>query len=156
MEVAEGASSRPPPACSPEEAQQLAAIGRQAAALRGALPQDTDPPSSVLALTARLRQATAPARTLATALLGWLHRPQAQPAAAVELAQVAAALPCAYLGCANLAAGSERGRRCSRCRVARYCGRACSHADWRAVHRRMCAALAATRTAQQGGTAAAG
>ena len=108
------------------------------------------------AYATRLRQLTGSARTLATALLDWLHRPQAQPDAAVELAQAASALPYAYLGCAKLAAGSERGRRCSRCRVARYCGRACSHADWRAVHRRMCAALAATRTAQQGGTAAAG
>jgi hypothetical protein len=81
------------------------------------------------------------------------HEPQ--PGDALELAQAAAARSCAYLRCANLAdeggpavgqgAGSQR---CSKCRVAWYCGTACSHADWRAGHRRMCRVLGAARAAQ--------
>ncbi|KAL4852781.1 WD repeat-containing protein 44 [Chlorella vulgaris] len=81
------------------------------------------------------------------------HEPQ--PGDALELAQAAAARSCAFLGCANLAgeggpaarqgAGSQR---CSKCRVAWYCGTACSHADWRAGHRRMCRVLGAARAAQ--------
>jgi hypothetical protein len=35
--------------------------------------------------------------------------------------------------------------------VAWYCGTACSHADWRAGHRRVCRALGATRLAEQQG-----
>ena len=43
-----------------------------------------------------------PARGLAAALLAWWRRPEAQPAAALEVAQAAAARSCAYLRCANL------------------------------------------------------
>ncbi|KAI3433914.1 hypothetical protein D9Q98_003716 [Chlorella vulgaris] len=77
-----------------------------------------------------------------------------QPGDALELAQAAAIRSCAYLRCANLAgeggpaarqgAGSQR---CSKCRVAWYCGTACSHADWRAGHRRVCRALRGARVA---------
>ena len=34
---------------------------------------------------------------------------------------------------------------CSACRAVWYCGTACSHADWRAGHRRVCKALGAER-----------
>ncbi len=38
---------------------------------------------------------------------------------------------------------------CSACRVVWYCGTACSHADWRAGHRRVCRALGAARAAEK-------
>ena len=38
---------------------------------------------------------------------------------------------------------------CSVCRAVWYCGTACSHADWRAGHRRVCRALGATRAAER-------
>ncbi|EFN51388.1 hypothetical protein CHLNCDRAFT_141006 [Chlorella variabilis] len=76
---------------------------------------------------------------------GW----QASPLAA-------AARGCAYLACASLGGegGAEAGqgggsRRCSGCRVAWYCGTECSHADWRAGHKRVCKALAAERVAER-------
>ncbi|KAI3433924.1 hypothetical protein D9Q98_003726 [Chlorella vulgaris] len=80
------------------------------------------------------------------------REPQADDA--LELAQAAAVRSCAYLRCANLAgeggpaAGQGQGsQRCSKCRVAWYCGTACSHADWRAGHRRVCRALGPARVA---------
>ncbi len=85
-----------------------------------------------------------------------LHR-KPQPGDELELAQVAATRSCAYLRCANLAGkgGSAAGQgagsqRCSKCRAAWYCGTACSHADWRVGHRRVCRALGAARLAEQG------
>ncbi|PRW59997.1 Zinc finger MYND domain-containing 19 Q7TSV3 [Chlorella sorokiniana] len=90
------------------------------------------------------------------ALLAWWRRPEAQAAAALELAQAAAARSCAYLRCANLggeggpAAGQGVGsQRCSACRAVWYCGTACSHADWRAGHRRVCRALGVARAAEK-------
>ncbi|KAI7844719.1 hypothetical protein COHA_001807 [Chlorella ohadii] len=101
-------------------------------------------------------QVLPPARRAATALLAWWRRPEAQPAAALELAQAVAARSCAYLRCANLggegglAAGQGAGsQRCSACRAVWYCGTACSHADWRAGHRRVCKALGAARAAEK-------
>ncbi len=38
---------------------------------------------------------------------------------------------------------------CSACRAVWYCGTACSHADWRAGHRRVCKALGAARAAEK-------
>ncbi len=52
-------------------------------------------------------QVLPPARRAATALLAWWRRPEAQQAAALELAQAAAARSCVYLRCANL--GGEGG-----------------------------------------------
>ena len=43
----------------------------------------------------------------------------------------------------------------SACRAVWYCGTACSHADWRAGHRRVCKALAAERQATKAARAAA-
>jgi hypothetical protein len=100
-----------------------------------------------------------PARQLATALLA--HWEQRAPAGdQVELAQAAAARSCAYLRCANLgleggpAAGQAGSLKCSACRAVQYCGTACSHADWRAGHRRVCTALAAARQAAKESAAA--
>ena len=36
---------------------------------------------------------------------------------------------------------------CSACRAVWYCGTACSHADWRAGHKRVCKVLGAARRA---------
>ena len=44
---------------------------------------------------------------------------------------------------------------CSACRAVWYCGTACSHADWRAGHKRVCKALAAERQAAKAARAAA-
>ncbi|KAI7845896.1 hypothetical protein COHA_000629 [Chlorella ohadii] len=93
---------------------------------------------------------------LAAALLDWWRRPEAQQAAALEVAQAAARRSCAYLRCGNLggeggpAAGEGVGsQRCSACRAVWYCGTACSHADWRVGHRRVCKALGAARAAEK-------
>jgi hypothetical protein len=100
-----------------------------------------------------LLQANNPA---AASWLAALQGREAQPGDELELAQAATARSCAYLRCANLAgeggpaaregAGSQR---CSKCKAAWYCGTACSHADWRAGHRRVCKALAAARVAER-------
>lgn len=76
-----------------------------------------------------------PARQLATALLAWWRRPEEQQAAALELAQAAAARSCAYLRCANLrgeggpAAGQGVGSQ--RCR--------CAGERWSSMLRQSCA-----------------
>ena len=74
----------------------------------------------------------------------------------LELARVAATRSCAFLGCANLRAsgGPDAGQgvgslKCAACRAVWYCGTACSHADWRAGHKRVCKALAAERAGQR-------
>jgi hypothetical protein len=94
----------------------------------------------------------------AAAVAALLHR-EPQPGDGLELAQAAATRSCAYLRCANLAGegGPAAGQgtsslRCSKCKVAWYCGTACSHGDWRAGHRRMCGALGAARLAEQEST----
>ncbi|KAI3433881.1 hypothetical protein D9Q98_003683 [Chlorella vulgaris] len=106
-------------------------------------------------LADRLETQGSEAAALHTAVAALLHC-EPQPGNALELAQAAAARSCAYLRCANLAgeggpaAGQGTGsQRCSKCRVAWYCGTACSHADWRAGHRRVCRALGAARAAEQ-------
>ena len=43
----------------------------------------------------------------------------------------------------------------SACRAVWYCGTACSHADWRAGHKRVCKVLAAERQAAKAARAAA-
>ncbi|KAI3433913.1 hypothetical protein D9Q98_003715 [Chlorella vulgaris] len=96
-------------------------------------------------------------RAFLTALLRHQQlRREPQLGDALELAQAAATRSCAYLRCANLAseggpaAGQGAGsQRCSKCKVAWYCGTACSHADWRAGHRRVCRALGAAREAAE-------
>jgi hypothetical protein len=108
-------------------------------------------------LNTRLRQQLVPAVALAAALQEYFDRPQQQAAPRLDLARTAAASSCAYLRCANLAAGGgpaagegEGSLRCSACRAVWYCGISCSHADWRAGQRRVCKALAAERQAAKG------
>lgn len=89
---------------------------------------------------------------LASALLAhWQEqdgRPERQQAAQLELAQAAAArASCAHLACPNLEATGRRGKLCTGCRVARYCCRDCSVADWRAGHHAACRLLAGARDA---------
>ena len=88
-----------------QAASELAAAVAQAA---GELQQVDDRRiRSVPEYTAAAALWQSPARRLAAALLAWWLRPEAQPAAALEVAQAAVAGSCAYLHCANL--GGEGG-----------------------------------------------
>ena len=75
-----------------------------------------------------------PFRHLAAALLAWWRRPEAQSAAALELAQAAAARSCAYLRCANLGGeggpAAGRGAGSQRCRWAGAIGWAGDGVGW--------------------------
>ena len=78
--------------------------------------------------------------------------------AALELAQAAATRSCANLRCPNVAgegreAEGRPNQRCSACRAVRYCCRECSVVDWKAGHKRVCAALAAAVAAEAGAAA---
>jgi hypothetical protein len=108
------------------------------------------------------REAGPPAQQLADALVEWHQQPQQRLSMQLELQRAAAARSCAYLHCAQVtqeggAAAGEgvSSQRCGGCRTVWYCGTACSHADWRAGHRRVCKALAAERQAQKAAEAAA-
>ncbi len=82
--------------------------------------------------------------------------PERQQAAQLELAQAAATrASCAHLACPNVGATGQRGKLCTGCRVARYCCRSCSVADWRAGHRVACSQLAAARAEEAAAKAAA-
>ena len=67
-------------------------------------------------------------------------------AARLRAAHALAELPCSNPRCTRLRGASEarlrRGRRCSGCRVARFCCEACRDAAW-PVHAAVCAQLAA-------------
>jgi hypothetical protein len=107
---------------------------------------------------AKCRAALEPAAQLAALVLqewGASGEPAANRLAA---AQAAAMRSCAFLACSNLeqeggpAAGHGKGsRRCGGCRAVWYCGTACSHADWKAGHKRICKELAAARRQQREG-----
>lgn len=91
---------------------------------------------------------------LAEALMAHWREPEQLATSQEAAAQVAAARSCAFLRCANLsskggpAAGQGSGsQRCSACRAVWYCGTACSHADWKRGHRRLCKALGEARRA---------
>ena len=98
-----------------EVAAEAAAAGHAAGELAAAVAQaaaelqrvDDHPFSSLLEFASAAALWPMPARRLAAALLAWWRRPEVQPAAALEVAQVAAARSCAYLRCANL--GGEGG-----------------------------------------------
>ena len=120
-------------------------------------------PSSTVVFTPRdellavYRETFLPAAAPAAAALeAHLSQREQQAAARLELARVAATRSCAFLGCANLRAsgGPDAGQgegslKCAACRAVWYCGTACSHADWRAGHKRVCKALAAERAARR-------
>ncbi|KAI7839143.1 hypothetical protein COHA_007146 [Chlorella ohadii] len=157
LTAAEGADQQSAAAGEPGAA--AAAVAEAAATVDRAIHGIRTYPASTASIAQLLHVSASwlpPARRLAAALLAWWRRPEAQPAAALELAQAAAARSCAYLRCANLggeggpAAGQGDGSlRCSACHVVWYCGTACSHADWRAGHRRVCKELGAARAAEQ-------
>ncbi|KAI3433890.1 hypothetical protein D9Q98_003692 [Chlorella vulgaris] len=149
--VLAAASLQPAPADEEVVEALLIAIRHGPAALAGSPPVQ----QALQRLAERLGTAdegSAAAASLHAAPLQ--HEPQ--PGDGLQLAQVAATRSCAFLHCANLAgeggpaSGQGAGsRRCSKCLVAWYCGTACSHADWRAGHRRVCRALGAARLAEQ-------
>jgi hypothetical protein len=102
-----------------------------------------------------------PAADAVTLLHQWLKLPGTIKQQQLVASQAAAARSCAYLRCANVAgqggpaAGQGVGSmRCSACHAVWYCGTACSHADWRAGHKRMCELLAAERQAAKAARAA--
>ncbi|KAL4439838.1 hypothetical protein ABPG75_002839 [Micractinium tetrahymenae] len=109
-------------------------------------------PQPELLRAALLRALPAAAQVAAALQANWQQAdaaPEQQQAAQLELAQAAAArASCAHLACPNVGATGRRGKLCTGCRVARYCSRACSVADWRAEHRTACRLLAAAREAE--------
>jgi hypothetical protein len=101
---------------------------------------------------AALQPALQSAAQLADLLLQCWALPAQMVESRLELAQAAATRSCAFLGCSNLsleggpAAGEGAGSlKCAGCRSVWYCGTTCSHADWRAGHKRVCKVLAAAR-----------
>jgi hypothetical protein len=102
-------------------------------------------------LAAALKPLLQPAAELAALVHQHWQLPEQAAAVQVERTHAAATRSCAYAGCANLSAGDGSSKLCSGCRVARYCGAECSHADWRqGGHRRVCKALTAARQQQRG------
>ena len=68
----------------------------------------------------------------------------AEDAARLQLAHSCALQPCSYLACTDLRGASEgelvKGRHCSGCKVATYCGVGCQRAAW-SQHKLVCAKL---------------
>jgi hypothetical protein len=121
----------------------LHASGKEMAAQRSA--------GGAVQLAGALKPLLQPAADLAALVHQHWQLPEQAAAVQVERAQTAATRSCAYAGCANLG-GGDGGKLCSGCRVARYCGAECSHADWRqGGHRRVCKALAAAQQQQHRG-----
>lgn len=96
-----------------------------------------------------------PALTAADLAQKCWRRTEEAAAARLEVAQAVCTRSCAFLACSNMTAtggpAASQGsgsKRCAGCRVAWYCGTACSHADWRAGHSRVCKALAAAKQQQ--------
>jgi hypothetical protein len=74
-----------------------------------------------------------------------------QPALALAEARALATRPCANPRCIKIVGCRERdarGRRCSGCKVSRYCCRECQVAGWRA-HKGVCGELGAEREAAE-------
>ena len=99
-----------------------------------------------------------PAGQVAALVEAYYQQPEQRAAAVLELAQAAATRSCANLRCPNVAgqgreAEGRRNQRCSACRAVRYCCRECSVVDWKAGHKRVCAALAAAATQAGAGAA---
>ena len=71
---------------------------------------------------------------------------------AVDVARALATRACAHPGCTTVTGASEAeqplGKRCSGCRLVRYCGAACQKADWPA-HKTACRELQRQRAAAE-------
>ena len=98
----------------------------------------------------QLRRLLPPAAEVAALLQRYFELPEQEAVRAVGLAEAASGRSCAYLSCSNLTMESREAegkptQKCGQCRSVRYCSRACSVADWRAGHKRVCKALAAAR-----------
>jgi hypothetical protein len=97
---------------------------------------------------AQLRRLLPPAAEVAALLQRYFELPEQEAARALELAEAMGGRSCANLWCANLTvegreAEGKPTQKCGQCRSVRYCSRACSVADWRAGHKRVCKVLAA-------------
>ena len=146
----EGGEPREPMA--PQPSGQIAAFTGDWAELVVALedfPNGFMEPPSLHLLQRYRERLVPPACAMAAALQECWQRPEQLEADRLELAHAAATRSCAYLRCANLDGGSGRAKKCSACK-APYCGTACSHADWREGHMRVCKVLAAERQAAAG------
>jgi len=89
-----------------------------------------------------VEQALPMMRGLAAALQAlWQQQPERQQQVQLDLAQAAAGRPgCSYLRCAEVQGG--KSKRCSGCRIARFCSVACQHNDWRqGGHKQVCRLL---------------
>jgi hypothetical protein len=111
--------------------------------------------SSMDAVAVLKERALPPAEALAQLLWQHWQQPEQQRAARLDLAQAAGTRCCAYLRCGQLEGqggpgpGEGKGSlRCGGCKAVWYCGTACSHADWREGHNRVCRELAALRIGQ--------
>ena len=127
----------------------LIATGEELAAALNGFPAGAGEPASLQLLQRYRERLLPPATRLSVALQEHWQRPEQLEADRLELARAAGVRSCAYLRCANLEGGGGRVRKCSACK-APYCGTACSHADWREGHKRVCKALAAERAAGEG------
>ena len=146
-----------PQAGQQELAQQLQAALQVLEQVReAALPVGIDAANILLA--SHVTPLLEPAGRLAALVQAFYQQPEQAAAAALELAQAAATLSCANLRCANVAGEGRKAegrpnQRCSACRAVRYCCRECSVVDWKAGHKRVCAALAAAATQAGAGAA---
>ncbi len=90
---------------------------------------------------------------LQAAAEAWLARQEQQRWRREQLllcAEAAASRACSHLACTNCSGASEsglHGKRCSGCRVVRYCSAACQRSDWKAGHKVVCKELAAKQAA---------
>lgn len=136
-----------------EAARKLLGSARQLAeqlnALEAGFMDELCRSTNIAATNAQQAQRMLPLAAQAAGLLQQLWQlPEEVEAARLAAARAAAPRPCAHLRCPNL--GVTASKRCSGCRSGiRYCGTACSHADWKAGHRRACKLLAAEKAGQQ-------
>ena len=141
---AEASAGGPPHALPEGLAEGLAAAGRKLAAVSDVMEEEVRAhPDDVAATCARhTRQLMPLAEEVAALLSQHWAAPEQVAAAQLEAADAAGARRCAHLRCPNVCGTASK--RCTGCRAVRYCGLACSHADWRAGgHRKVCKVLAA-------------
>ena len=170
LDAGRGASSNPnSPAVAEHSSKAPAQTGatdsRQAGPLAALLPTPAAECAQLGGLTAAAvlddyrRRLLPQATALAAALEVHWCKPQQWRAALFGQAGFAAMHSCSYLRCANLGpdcdrhSGAQQGsQKCGGCRVARYCGPACSHADWKAGrHKHVCRRFAKVQLAWAAG-----